>query len=145
MKDDDQDKTAWNTQAVQLAVWPGENSGMERYFPPVIARADDAGHHRFQMEITPELAWFHGHFPGNPILPGVVQLHWAVLLSQSIFGFSEDPVEIKQLKFKSVVTPGRILELALTRQSDRLVEFGYSSLDLKHSQGRLVFDEASAC
>jgi 3-hydroxymyristoyl/3-hydroxydecanoyl-(acyl carrier protein) dehydratase len=97
------------------------------------------------LEITPGLAWFHGHFPGNPILPGVVQLHWAVLISQSIFGFSVDPVEIKQLKFKSVVTPGGVLELTLTRRDENIVEFGYSSLDLQHSQGRLIFDEAASC
>ena len=47
--------------------------------------------------------FFQGHFPGNPILPGIVQLHWAIGFSMGLLGFSEAPHDIKRLKFKNIV------------------------------------------
>ena len=30
------------------------------------------------IHIQSDLSWFVGHFPQQPVLPGVVQTHWAV-------------------------------------------------------------------
>ena len=47
-------------------------------FPAILSTLDESPEHRWLMLISPELDWFRGHFPDNPVLPGVVQLHWAV-------------------------------------------------------------------
>jgi 3-hydroxymyristoyl/3-hydroxydecanoyl-(acyl carrier protein) dehydratase len=97
------------------------------------------------MDITPQLDCFRGHFPGNPVLPGVVQLHWAVVVSMAYFDFDYVPVEIKRLKFKNVVIPPRVVELTISRSGQHEVRFNYSGLGLRHSEGRLIFDEDSTC
>ena len=70
-------------------------------------------------EISPEEPFFKGHYPGNPIMPGVLICEsifqtGAILLSKVIGGISEGiPVltRINNAKFKSMVKPGDNLEL----------------------------------
>jgi 3-hydroxymyristoyl/3-hydroxydecanoyl-(acyl carrier protein) dehydratase len=114
-------------------------------FPPVLSQHDDDVHLRLVMEIAPELSWFQGHFPGNPVLPGIVQVHWAVVASRFLFSVGGEPREIKRLKFKNVVTPPRIIELTLYRPTENEVQFDYSSHGKQHSQGRLIFEEYLPC
>ena len=70
-------------------------------------------------EIKPSESFFEGHYPGNPIMPGVLICEsvfqtGAILLS-SIIGYSGDgtPVltRINNAKFKNMVKPGDILEM----------------------------------
>ena len=114
-------------------------------FPAVLSRLDENPKYRWLLDISPELEWFQGHFPGNPVLPGVVQLHWAVVVAQAIFGLTGVPAEIKRLKFKSIVIPPRILELSVFRSSANEVQFEFMSMGQQHSEGRLVFVEGLSC
>jgi 3-hydroxyacyl-[acyl-carrier-protein] dehydratase len=69
--------------------------------------------------INPEEPFFKGHYPGNPIMPGVLICEsifqtGAILLSSIIGDISEGtPVltRISNAKFKNMVRPGAILEL----------------------------------
>ena len=138
-------KTCWEIRPVRGGTWLQGILEKERNFPPILSRLDDFTYQRLLMEISPELGWFRGHFPGNPVLAGVVQLHWAVTVSLMLFGFHDAPSEIKRLKFKSVVTPPRIIELTLNRPCENEVQFEYASLGQQHSQGRLIFAEDAPC
>ena len=70
-------------------------------------------------EISPEEPFFKGHYPGNPIMPGVLICEsifqtGAILLSSIIGDIREGtPVltRISNAKFKNMVKPGAILEL----------------------------------
>ena len=108
-------------------------------FPRVISIAEDAGEVTLQLEVTPELAWFQGHFPGEPVLAGIIQAHWAAEVASALFGFDAPPQQIKRLKFSNIIVPPRTLELVLTRHGDNEVQFGIRSAETPHSQGRLVF------
>lgn len=114
-------------------------------FPRVLSVFDEPPQRRLLMDISPQLDWFRGHFPGNPVLPGVVQLHWAVIVSLAFFRFRFVPAEIKRLKFKSVVIPPKVLELAVCRAGENEVQFEYASLGQQHAEGRLIFDEDNSC
>lgn len=65
------------------------------------------------VEIPPTLLWFQGHFPGRPILPGVVQMDWAVHWGREELGLPLLAAQEFQIKFKSVIAPGDRLTLAL--------------------------------
>jgi len=70
-------------------------------------------------EISPAEPFFEGHYPGNPIMPGVLICEsifqtGAVLLSNIITDISEGtPVltRISNGKFKNIVRPGSTLEI----------------------------------
>ena len=66
--------------------------------------------------VRPELPCFTGHFPGQPLLPGVVQLHWAVSLAASTWPIRYAATHFagtKAIKFKSPVLPGSALTITL--------------------------------
>jgi len=70
-------------------------------------------------EISPEEAFFKGHYPGNPIMPGVLICEsifqtGGILLSKIIGDISSGvPIltRINNAKFKSMVKPGDTVEL----------------------------------
>jgi len=70
-------------------------------------------------EISPEEPFFKGHYPGNPIMPGVLICEsifqtGAILLS-SIIGHIGDGIpvltRINNAKFKNMVKPGDLLDI----------------------------------
>lgn len=107
--------------------------------PPEISRDARDDSLLVRLEITEDLDCFRGHFPGLPVLPGVVQLHWAVEIAREYFGFSEAVGDIKRLKFKSIVSPPTVVELEVTRTGEDEARFVFSSADTTFSQGRLAF------
>lgn len=110
-------------------------------FPQILARVEEGDIRRFELEISDELIWFRGHFPDYPILPGVVQLRWAVELSQECFGWQSGPREVMRLKFKSIIVPPVAVELVLTRLGPMEAQFGYTGQGQEYSEGRLIFGE----
>ena len=119
--------------------WPETTAADQNRFPRVLSQIEDLTTLRLQLDVDTELEWFRGHFPGNPVLPGVVQLHWAICAAQTCFGYLDTPNEILRLKFKSIVTPPRVVELALSRPRTGEVQFDYVGLGQQYSQGRLKF------
>ncbi len=114
-------------------------------FPRILSLTDDGHDIRMRVDVSQELCWFRGHFPNQPVLPGVVQLHWAVIIVQACFGFSSVPAEIKRLKFKKVVTPPHVFELSVSRKSSNEAQFAYDTGSERNSEGRLVFAETASC
>lgn len=87
--------------------------------PLVCAQTPVAGGVRVILDVPPHLAWFAGHFPAEPILPGAVQTGWAVALAQEHFGFDAEPTALDRIKFLRPVRPGSRLELELGREQGR--------------------------
>ncbi|MDJ0812338.1 MAG: hypothetical protein QNJ23_01305 [Woeseiaceae bacterium] len=110
-------------------------------FPAVVSVTLSDGRVTVELEVTPDLAWFRGHFPDQPVLPGVIQLHWAAEVAAILFDLDGPPQHIKRLKFSNVIVPPRVIELSLEKHGDREVQFHLQGDGLQHSQGRLVFAE----
>ena len=111
-------------------------------FPRVVAVDENDGAVTLRLEVTPDLSWFHGHFPGEPVLAGIIQTHWAVQAASVLFGLEGPPQHIKRLKFSNIIVPPRVIELTLARHGEHEVQFQIQGEGLQHSQGRLVFPEA---
>ena len=73
------------------------------------------------MRLMPNLAWFRGHFPELPILPGVARL---LLVERALHEFASDDAAlaerlsqgvstVKNLKFKAITKPGMRMRLRL--------------------------------
>jgi 3-hydroxymyristoyl/3-hydroxydecanoyl-(acyl carrier protein) dehydratase len=111
--------------------------------PRILSGRNGVADGHLLLDITPELAWFRGHFPGRPVLPGIVQVHWAVLASAAYFGFQQVPAVIKRLKFKNVIVPPSVVELSVARSTKIEVSFAYTGAGKQFSEGRLVFEDAA--
>ena len=113
-------------------------------FPRILSCSEAENQTVLQLDVSPKLAWFRGHFPGQPILPGVVQLHWAAIVASRLFGYDCPPQRIKRLKFSNVIIPPCVVELLLERYGLHEVQFRVRGESEQHSQGRLVFAEHDA-
>ena len=65
------------------------------------------------LEVPANLAFLEGHFPGQPIVPGVVQLRWALECAQQWLGAPIPVARIEALKFHEVLRPGDRFDLTL--------------------------------
>lgn len=108
--------------------------------PPVVSWIRDSGRERLLLDVRPELACFSGHFAGNPILAGIVQLHWAAIIAGTLFGYIGAPREIYQLKFRHIATPPCFIELQMEHLDASRVSFELVGHLHPHAKGVLAYD-----
>lgn len=95
------------------------------------------------LDVGEDVYYFKGHFPEQPILPGVAQLTWAAQFADEFFSIGQAFARIEALKFQQVITPGMNVTLALTHNPEKAsVTFVFSSKEGRHSTGRLVYGGA---
>jgi 3-hydroxymyristoyl/3-hydroxydecanoyl-(acyl carrier protein) dehydratase len=72
-----------------------------------------------ELWIGPDLYHFQGHFPQQPILPGVAQIDWAISLARQAFALPPHMVRMEALKFQALIQPGTRLTLDLEWKPDK--------------------------
>ncbi|MBN3850196.1 AMP-binding protein [Paraburkholderia sp. Ac-20342] len=103
-------------------------------------RSGDTLH--YELRVPPTLVHFAGHFPGLPILPGVVQIDWAVRLAAGHWPTVRALASVERLKFMAPVPPGAVLGLTLTHDAARRrVQFAYRLDGRECAAGVLVHRE----
>jgi hypothetical protein len=85
---------------------------------------------------------FAGHFPAVPILPGVLQVDWAVRHGRAQWYPRHQFLGIDQLKFQHVIGPGHSVRLVLKDCGGGVVDFSYRAAQHVFSSGRIVFGGA---
>jgi 3-hydroxymyristoyl/3-hydroxydecanoyl-(acyl carrier protein) dehydratase len=66
-----------------------------------------------RVEIPLEHPCFPGHFPGMPILPGVLLLDRVMSLAQASLAHPLDACTLHNIKFLASVAPGDVLDVQL--------------------------------
>ncbi len=96
-----------------------------------------------KLTIPHDLVYFRGHFPGAPIVPGVVQIKWAIELADRYLGAGGTFVGMDALKFQHVMSPGISVTLSLRWVApDGKLHFAYQSDGARYGSGRLRFRQA---
>jgi 3-hydroxymyristoyl/3-hydroxydecanoyl-(acyl carrier protein) dehydratase len=94
----------------------------------------------FELIAPHDLAYFDGHFPGAPILPGVVQVDWAIAYGRQCFDLPPLFHGIHALKFQQVIRPGMPVTLELLHDPEKSsLAFRYTSQHKQHASGRIMF------
>lgn len=94
---------------------------------------------QFSADLTflGDSAYFSGHFPGWPILPGVIQLNFVFLYLRQFFNLDVSEFDIIKLKFSSLILPDCTTHFELTKLSDTEFSFCYSQKDNVCSAGKI--------
>ncbi|WP_426700168.1 hypothetical protein ACPPVV_12240 [Rhodanobacter sp. Col0626] len=113
-----------------------------------LAEHEHDGHWTISLQLPLELVHFDDHFQQAPVLPGVLQVGWALALAAPRLGTSMHCREMEALKFQRLLRPGDRVELGLRFESDDddatrgKLHFSYH-LDGAHcSSGRLRVERA---
>ena len=113
---------------------------LQAMLPPVHNERLAAESFECELPIAAELDCFAGHFPGEPIVPGVVQVGWAVHLAEKLGLKTSDFAGIPRAKFSAIIVPGTRLRLSLLRKSSA-VDFRFESAAGLHSMGTIRYAE----
>ncbi|MNV96588.1 3-hydroxyacyl-[acyl-carrier-protein] dehydratase FabZ [compost metagenome] len=95
--------------------------------------------------MPPDLACFPGHFPQTPVLPGVVQIDWAIAQASERLMVGRRFAGMEVLKFQQVIRPGDSLLLDLRLDSERgKLYFTFSCAGQTCSSGRILLEDDRA-
>jgi 3-hydroxymyristoyl/3-hydroxydecanoyl-(acyl carrier protein) dehydratase len=109
---------------------------------PLTEREED-GIWTLVLQLPPELIHFDGHFPRAPVLPGVLQVGWALALAAPRLGTSMHCREMESLKFQQLLRPCDEVELTLRLDAARgKLHFAYHLAGAHASSGRLCVEQA---
>ncbi|WP_312958402.1 acyl-CoA synthetase family protein [Stutzerimonas nitrititolerans] len=99
---------------------------------------DDQWH--LELGVPVDLAHFSGHFPQTPVLPGVVQIDWAISLARQLIENLPPRFQgMEVLKFQQLARPGDRLQLTLRFVAQRSkLHFSYRNGDAPCSSGRIL-------
>ena len=81
---------------------------------------------------------FAGHFPGSPIVPGVVLLDRALLFAEQMLGRTGAHWQVGNAKFFSPVTPGEVLTFSLETRASGAIAFSVRSTTRQVASGSLT-------
>ena len=73
---------------------------------------------QLKFRVPDSVLYFEGHFPGFPILPGIVQIDWAIALARSYLAPHVGPVHTIQVKFRKAIRPNSVVAASLSLAAD---------------------------
>lgn len=113
--------------------------------PEVLEQVETDGEWSLQLSVPPDLAYFSGHFPKAPVLPGVVQVEWALNLGRQLLNLPDKFTGMEVLKFQQLVRPGDEVQLHLRFDPERgKLYFAYRNDTATCSSGRILLGAADA-
>jgi len=93
------------------------------------------------LRIAPDHPAFAGHFPGTPIVPGVVLLDAAIHAASQMRSESA-ACQVGSAKFLSAVGPGEVLTISIATTAGGAAQFQITSGDRKVATGTLAWPPA---
>lgn len=98
-----------------------------------------------QLRVPEELPGLEGHFEGFPVVPGVMQIGWALEAAGELLGETPRVRRLEAVKFPTLLRPGEVLRLEVELDaSARLLRFTLAAGRHVTASGRCVLGPASA-
>ncbi|WP_417761862.1 3-hydroxyacyl-ACP dehydratase FabZ family protein [Shewanella sp.] len=110
--------------------------------PPVVSHYAFENEAQWQLVVPADYPAFEGHFSDHPILPGVVQLDWAIQLGCQYFGYTAAVAQVEVLKFQQLIQPDATVTLTVQHLANKhKLQFHFSDGERRYASGRLAFAE----
>ncbi len=91
-------------------------------------------------EIPPGLIYFDGHMLDQPVLPGIVQVHWAAFFARRMLAVTGRFERLEVIKFSQIVLPLYRVKISLSfNEATGKLKFRFESDRGGHSSGRICF------
>jgi len=99
-----------------------------------------------ELTVPSDLLYFDGHFSVAPVLPGVVQVDWAIHYGRRHFGLDGGIVGMAALKFQQMIRPAQPVRLELVHDAAKgSLNFRYYSDAGAHASGRILLGADRTC
>ncbi|MBP5791441.1 MAG: hypothetical protein J6W80_04205 [Kiritimatiellae bacterium] len=92
-----------------------------------------------QLKFDGSESFFQGHFPGFPIMPGVMQLKLAHCHAEKMLGREIALKSVRRMKFMRVIRPGDNVTIVLEKKGDGEIFYAFKKGEDVCSSGSLVF------
>jgi 3-hydroxymyristoyl/3-hydroxydecanoyl-(acyl carrier protein) dehydratase len=108
--------------------------------PIILSKVVSENRAEMRLKIPNDLAYFEGHFPDFPVVPGIVQLHWAIEFAQDIFALPHTVAQGNQIKFSHLMRPLEELDLILEHCSLKsVVTYHYKKDEKTYASGKFTY------
>jgi 3-hydroxymyristoyl/3-hydroxydecanoyl-(acyl carrier protein) dehydratase len=95
------------------------------------------------LQVRDGIDGLEGHFPGSPVVPGVVQIQWVIHTARRLVGGMPSVGRFEGLKFKALIRPGQRVEVAASlSESGDSIQFRISCGKTIFSSGRCMLRSA---
>ena len=86
-------------------------------------------------EVLPDSPWFSGHFPGDPILPGIAQLEMALDGIRQLRKKNLKISGLRKVRFKQFIRPNDKIKIKVVLREGDVLSYSF----------RIMVDEEMAC
>lgn len=86
---------------------------LEHHYYELNSMHTDGRHGRFHIALRPDCEVYRGHFPGNPVCPGVCHIQTVKELTERLTGCRLRIRSIRLCRLKAVATPSACPELCV--------------------------------
>ena len=86
--------------------------------PELLGESRAPGRIERTLRVPEDLVFLEGHFPGRPVVPGVVIVGWALDAARALLGRDVAIATLERLKFQEMVQPGDVFVLAVGVAAD---------------------------
>jgi 3-hydroxymyristoyl/3-hydroxydecanoyl-(acyl carrier protein) dehydratase len=123
-----------------MSAGPQRLAASEIKHPDIVGVARSEDHAELKLFVPEELLYFRGHFPGFAILPGVVQLDWAIQYGREHFALGAVFANTIRIKFRKPIRPNHHLTLNIKYVPARnCIYFNYADAEGACSSGQVGF------
>lgn len=78
-----------------------------------------------EIRVPADSAWFNGHFPGNPVLPGIAQLGMVIDLIRRTAPGPVKVAEVSRVRFKQMILPEDRLRVTVESRPAKAGTYGF--------------------
>ena len=95
---------------------------------------------RLSLFVHDKMTYFKGHFPDFQLLPGVVQIHWAIKFAIKYLACTEAFESMDAIKFVKPLRPNTLVRLSIFKDTEKnTISYLYEGEQGKYSSGRVKF------
>lgn len=78
-----------------------------------------------QTRVSEDSFWFRGHFPGEPVLPGIAQLGLVIEAIRQSLDTCSKITGVRRVRFKQMIRPGDPINIRVTPHKNQIGEYAF--------------------